>query len=86
MLGNMTLDKQWLPTSPDGKPYTLHGFRTSFSTWAEEKGFAPNVIETALAHAKGNATTQAYLRSELFDARRKLMDEWAAYATLGLGD
>lgn len=80
ILGNMSLDKQWLPVSASGKPYTLHGFRSSFSTWAEECGFAPNVIEAALAHAKGNATTQAYLRSELFEARRKLMEVWATYA------
>jgi hypothetical protein len=43
------------------------------------------VIEAALAHAKDNPGTQAYLRSDLFEARRKLMEEWAAYATLSLG-
>jgi len=80
MLGNKACDKKWHNLAP----YTLHGFRTSMSTWAEEKGFSPNVIEAALAHAKGNATTQAYLRSELFEARRKLMEEWAVYATTQL--
>ena len=78
------LDKTWLPNG-----YTLHGFRSSFSTWAEAQDdgrrFAPTVIEAALAHAKGNAVTQAYLRSDLFEARRKLMEEWAAYATAQLG-
>jgi integrase len=81
-LGNKALDKQWLPVDPaDGKPYTLHGFRTSCATWAEEHGFAPNLIESALAHAKGNATTQAYLRSDLFEARRKLMEAWSKYVS-----
>jgi len=74
------LDKTWVPNG-----YTLHGFRSSFSTWAEAQDngrrFAPTVIEAALAHAKGNAVTQAYLRSDLFEARRDLMDTWAAYAT-----
>jgi len=74
------LDKTWVPNG-----YTLHGFRSSFSTWAEAQDngrrFAPTVIEAALAHAKGNAVTQAYLRSDLFEARRDLMDAWAAYAT-----
>jgi integrase len=76
LLGHKTLEpKVWCP------PYHVHGFRSSLSTWAEEQGFAPNVIEAALAHAKGNATTQAYLRSDLFAARRKLMEYWSKFAT-----
>ncbi len=77
MLGNKACDKQWHNLAP----FTLHGFRTSMSTWAEEHGFKPNVIEAALAHAKGNATTKAYLRSELLDLRRELMDAWCKHAT-----
>jgi len=60
---------------------TVHGFRSSFATWAEEAGHKPNAIEAALAHAKGDATTRAYLRSALLPARRKLMAEWGAFAT-----
>jgi integrase len=56
---------------------TVHGFRSTFATWAEDAGHKPNVIESALAHQKGDATTRAYLRSKLLPARRKLMDEWA---------
>jgi integrase len=58
---------------------TVHGFRSSFATWAEEAGHKPNAIEAALAHAKGDATTRAYLRSSLLLARRKLMAEWAEF-------
>ena len=79
------LDKTW----HDLAPFTLHGFRSSFASWAEAKDhgrrFAPATIEAALAHAKGNAVTQAYLRSDLFEARRVLMAEWAVYATAQLG-
>jgi integrase len=60
---------------------TVHGFRASFGTWAEDAGYQPNVIDGALAHKKGDATTRAYLRSTLLPARRKLMTEWAAFAT-----
>jgi integrase len=86
IMGNKALDKEWLPVNPENdKPYTLHGFRTSMSTWAEEKwtddtGYKGKVIEAALAHAKGDATTQSYLRSPLFEARRKLMEAWSAFA------
>jgi hypothetical protein len=36
-------------------------------------------VETALAHTVGNATEAAYFRSDLFELRRALMDEWSAY-------
>ena len=32
-----------------------------------------------LAHAVTNQTEAAYARSDLFERRRQLMDEWAAY-------
>jgi hypothetical protein len=35
--------------------------------------------EAALAHIRGDATVQAYARSDLFDKRRTLMDAWATY-------
>ena len=33
----------------------------------------------ALAHAVEDKTKAAYLRSDLFDKRRKLMEAWAGY-------
>ena len=60
-----------------------HGFRSSFRDWAAEETNHPReVVEAALAHAVGNQTEAAYARSDLFERRRRLMDEWAAY----LGD
>jgi integrase len=59
---------------------TVHGFRSSFATWAEDAGHKPNVIEAALAHAKGDASTRAYLRSSLLPARRELLEAWARFA------
>ena len=57
-----------------------HGFRSSFRDWAAEKTDHPReVIEAALAHVVGNQTEAAYARSDLFERRRRLMDEWAAY-------
>ena len=57
-----------------------HGFRSSFRDWAAECTDAPHaVMESALAHVVSNATEAAYARSDLFDRRRVLMDEWAAY-------
>jgi integrase len=61
---------------------TVHGFRSTFRDWAAEMTAYPNhVVERALAHAVGNAVERAYRRSDLFDKRRKLMEDWARYCT-----
>ena len=57
-----------------------HGFRSSFRDWAAEETNHPReVIEAALAHMVQNPVEAAYARSDLFERRRQLMNEWAAY-------
>ena len=57
-----------------------HGFRSSFRDWAAEKTDHPReVVEAALAHVVQNKVEAAYARSDLFERRRLLMDDWAAY-------
>ncbi len=57
-----------------------HGFRSSFRDWAAERTDHPReVIEAALAHVVQNKVEAAYARSDLFERRRRLMDDWAAY-------
>ena len=57
-----------------------HGFRSSFRDWAAEETDHPReVIEAALAHVVQNRVEAAYARSDLFERRRRLMDDWAAY-------
>ena len=57
-----------------------HGFRSSFRDWAAEETDHPReVIEAALAHVVRSKVEAAYARSDLFERRRRLMDEWAAY-------
>jgi len=59
---------------------TVHGFRASFSTWANETAAArPDVIEAALAHREGDKIRAAYNRAQFAAERRKLLDAWAAY-------
>ena len=59
-----------------------HGFRSSFRNWAAEANIDRQTAESALAHVVGDATEAAYLRSDLFDLRRKAMDSWAMFLTL----
>ena len=44
------------------------------------------VIEAALAHVVQNRVEAAYARSDLFERRRTLMDEWARYLAQGRGE
>ncbi len=61
-----------------------HGFRSSFRDWVIEQTATPwAVAEAALAHNVGNSTEAAYMRSDLFDQRRALMDAWSAFVTGG---
>ncbi len=57
-----------------------HGFRSSFRDWAAEETDHPReVVEAALAHVVQNKVEAAYMRSDLFERRRRLMNDWAAY-------
>lgn len=76
-LSDMTLSKL---VKELGFAADVHGFRTSFRTWAQERTSYPReVAEAALAHLTGDAVERAYARSDVFEKRRKMMGAWAAY-------
>lgn len=82
-LSDMTLSKLVKELKIDAVP---HGFRSSFRDWAGETTAHPReVIEFALAHVIKDKAEAAYARSDLFEKRRLVMDEWAAYAS-GVSD
>lgn len=58
---------------------SAHGFRSTASTLLHEQGWAPEVIETQLAHLTGSATSRAYNRSAYLDKRKKMMQEWSDF-------
>lgn len=63
-----------------GRPFTVHGFRSSFRDWAAEQTAYPSeVIEMALAHSIKDKTEAAYRRGDLLEKRRALMLDWANY-------
>jgi len=59
------------------KGVTVHGFRSTFSTWAHESGYDTRVIELALSHVDKNAVRAAYDHSTRLDERRLLLQAWA---------
>jgi integrase len=59
---------------------TVHGFRATFSTWANETAAArPDVIEACLAHREGDKIRATYNRAQFAGERRVLLEAWAAY-------
>jgi integrase len=65
---------------------TTHGFRSTFKDWTLDRtSFGPEVSEMALAHVVKDETEAAYLRSDLFIKRRKLMEAWARYCGSSAG-
>lgn len=63
---------------------TPHGFRASFSNWADESDVSREVSNRCTAHEERSATTRAYYRSDLLERRRKVMQRWGDY--VGGGD
>ena len=62
----------------------VHGFRTSFRTWAQERtNFPREVAEAALAHTIRDKAEAAYARSDLLEKRRAMMTAWAAFLHSG---
>jgi integrase len=59
---------------------TAHGFRSTFSTLANESGkWNPDAIERQLAHIESNDVRRAYARGEHWEERARLMTWWADY-------
>ena len=61
-----------------------HGFRSSFRDWAAECTDVPReVCELALAHVNSDRVEAAYRRTDLFDRRRALMEQWSEFVAAG---
>jgi len=66
----------------DRSGFTVHGFRSTFRDWCSESARTERELaEAALSHATGNEVERAYARSDLFERRRDLMDQWARFCT-----
>lgn len=64
----------------DGREAVPHGFRATFRTWVDDTRPAEaEAAERALAHEEPSRVVGAYRRSDLFDRRTRLMDEWATH-------
>ena len=62
---------------------TVHGFRNTFGSWADDQGFPEKDIERALGHVVGDGETDVARRyrrgANRLDPRRQQMQAWADY-------
>jgi integrase len=76
-IGKSMMAKMLARLRPD---VTVHGFRSTFKDWAaEQTNYANIVSEAALWHSVSDKVEAAYRRGDLFEKRRRLMNEWAKY-------
>jgi integrase len=93
-LSDMTLRKVTLDINADraekglplwvdgqtGEKIVPHGFRSTFRDWASDVTHYPNeMAEMALAHVVSDKVEAAYRRSDMFDKRRHMIEDWAAW-------
>jgi len=80
-ISNMTMLKHLKEITGD-ETLTVHGFRTTFRTWAqEETDFEEEIVEHCLHHITGDEAEKAYKRGEALRKRRVVMQAFANFAT-----
>ena len=81
LIGKMHKHHPWLVDPKlDNARITPHGFRSTFTDWAAETTqFEPKAYDKALAHKEKNQTVAAYLRGDMLEKRRPLMEAWARF-------
>lgn len=69
-----------------GRTETVHGWRSSFRDFAAERmPHIPFLVgKLAISHKVGNATDQAYVRTQMLDMRRALFDGWGHFVAPSL--
>jgi integrase len=79
-LSDMAMNKVMRDMGADGVP---HGFRSTFRDWAMDyTNFHEVIAEKAMAHAVGDKSVQAYLRSDGFKKRVRLMQAWSDFCAI----
>lgn len=58
---------------------TTHGIRSIISTYLNEQGIDPDIVETVLAHRINGRLRRVYNRSDYLEARKPVMQKWAEY-------
>jgi integrase len=71
-----SLEKVYRVTLGLGGKHSLHGWRASFSTLANDAGFESDAVDLFLDHVHRTATARAYDRGERLEDRIRLARWW----------
>lgn len=86
-LSDMTLSalmrRQGFIDSSSGRTAVPHGIRGTFKTWADEQGIDRDAAELSLSHNVGSAVERAYRRTDMFERRRDVMEQWYDFMLRG---
>ena len=70
----------WVDSDDGERPFTIHGFRSTFRTWAEETRRADFALaELCLGHKVHGEVAGRYIRTGLIGERRGLLDLWSRH-------
>jgi len=65
-----------------GREATVHGFRSSFRTWGQDKTeIAREVLEYCLHHIEGSTAEMAYARGDSWDKRKAALVAWESFCS-----
>ncbi len=71
--------KGWLD-SKSGRPAVPHGLRSTFRQWAgEETDYPREIVELCLAHDIMGSVERAYMRTDILEKRRAIMNAWTKF-------
>ena len=62
---------------------TIHGLRSGFRDWCGNHQVPHTEAEFCLAHVEGSETVHAYLRDDLLEPRRRVMERWGQFLAGG---
>jgi integrase len=78
LLRRMCRRRRW--ADPDtGKPISVHGFRSSFRSWAQATDQRRDAVELAMGHRFYGVVESRYAGDDLREPRRAVLDLWANY-------
>jgi integrase len=61
------------------RPAVPHALRSTFRDWAAKNAYERNMAEMQLAHAVGSSVERAYLRTDMIERRREMMEAWGNF-------
>ena len=84
LLRDLNSDGKGKPIRVDPKserPIVPHGLRATFRTRGDDAGHPRKLLEEVLGHLIGSAVERAYRRTDSFERRQMVMQNWADFCS-----